>query len=106
MHVIKRATLIDFAERHADVTQALLSWYKTVSEADWTTPNDLKKQFPSASLIDGHRVVFNIKGNEYRMLVYIQYRQPWMRQGTVFIKRVMTHAEYDKLDMKNTHYEG
>ena len=106
MHIIKRTTLIAYGKKHAHVMDALMKWYKSASVCEWTSPADLKRDFPSASLIDGHRVVFNIKGNAYRLLVYIQYKQTWMKQGTVFIKRVMTHAEYDQLDMNDLHYEG
>ena len=106
MHIIKRGTLVDYGKRHAQARDALMKWYHAVCAMDWTSPADLKRDFPSASMIDGHRVVFNIKGNAFRMLVYVQFRQHWMKQGTVFIKRVMTHAEYDQLDMNDLHYEG
>lgn len=106
MQIIKRTTLTEYGKRHAPVMDPLMKWYKTVRTLQWTSPTELKRDFPGASLIDGHRVVFNIKGNAYRLLVYVQYKQPWMKQGTVFIKRVMTHAEYDKLDMNDIHYEG
>jgi len=106
MHVIKRSTLLDYGKRHVQVQDALMKWYSTVSECEWTGPADLLKDYPRASIIDGHRVVFDIKGNAFRMLVYVQFKKQWMKQGTVFIKRIMTHAEYDELEMKTIRYEG
>jgi len=106
MHIIKKKTLEAFGKRHADARQALLSWHYTVKKEDWTGPNDVKLKFPSASIINDERVVFNIKGNNYRLLAAVSYRQEGMKQGTVFIIRVMTHAEYDRFDMKTLGYEG
>lgn len=106
MHVIKKKTLEDHGAEHGDVLDALRSWHQLVKREDWTTPADLKRRFPSASIINDERVVFNIKGNAYRLLAVVAYRQEGMKQGTVFIIRVMTHAEYDELDMKILSYEG
>jgi len=93
MRVISKKTLRDFWFNHADSKQALLAWYHEVCEANWETPADIKKNFPSADILPGNRVVFNIKGNHFRLIVKIHYNT-----GIVFIRFAGTHAEYDKID--------
>lgn len=92
MRIIARSTLRAFWERHPDSEQALLAWYREVKEADWDTPSKLKSRYPSASLVAGNRVVFNIKGNHYRLVVKINYGY-----RVVYVRFVGTHVEYDKV---------
>jgi mRNA interferase HigB len=78
---------------HSDSEQALKSWYAIAKHADWTCPQDVKDQFRSASIIGGNRVVFNIAGNKYRLIVAFNY--PY-RIG--YIRFVGTHSQYDEVD--------
>jgi mRNA interferase HigB len=93
MRIIAVKTLREFWESHVDAEQALKSWYKETSDTRWNEPNDVKRRHPSADIIPGNRIVFNIKGNTYRLIVKIHYNT-----GIVFIRFVGTHAEYDKID--------
>ncbi|MBD1397526.1 type II toxin-antitoxin system HigB family toxin [Pontibacter sp. JH31] len=93
MRVIAKRTLRDFWEKHADSEQQLKAWYNEAEQANWTSPNDIKKDYPSASLLEDNRMVFNIKGNNYRLIVKINYKY-----GIVWIRFIGTHAEYDKVD--------
>lgn len=93
MRIIAVRTLRKFWTQHADAEQALKSWYKEASDARWHEPNDVKRCYPSADILPGNRIVFNIKGNTYRLIVKIHYNT-----GIVFIRFVGTHAEYDKID--------
>ena len=93
MRIIAVKTLREFWESHADAEQALKSWYKETSDTRWNEPNDIKQRYPSADILPGNRIVFNIKGNTYRLIVKIHYNT-----GIVFIRFVGTHAEYDKID--------
>ena len=93
MRIISRGTLRDFWEVHADAEQTLRSWFHEVTSTNWTTPADIKKDYPSADILPNNRVVFNIKGNHYRLIVKIHYNT-----SIVFIRFIGTHAEYDKID--------
>ncbi len=101
MRIIKRRTLLDFADKHATARQPLLAWYDEVRQVVWEKPNEVKVMYNSADIINQKRVVFNIKGNHYRLVVDIEYEI-----GLVFIVRVMTHADYDKVDVASISYEG
>lgn len=90
MNVVGRGTLEDFKKRHADARGPLDSWLSEAEAADWHTPEDIKARYPSASIISGGRVVFNIKGNSYRLDVKVAYQT-----RVVLVVRVGTHAEYD-----------
>lgn len=93
MRVIAKRTLRDFWEKHADSEQQLKAWYNEAEQADWKSPNEIKKDYPSASILEDNRIVFNIKGNNYRLIVRINYKY-----GIVWIRFIGTHAEYDKVD--------
>lgn len=93
MRIIARKTLREFWENHADAEQALKSWYKEATELQWGKPSDIKVRYPFADILPGNRVVFNIKGKTYRLIVKIHYNT-----GIVFIRFMGTHAEYDKID--------
>ena len=93
MRVIARRTLREFWVRHADAAPPLLAWFREVESEEWQGPADVKARYPGASLLRGSRVVFNIKGNRYRLVVRIDYAFQ-----LAFIRFVGTHAEYDRID--------
>ncbi len=93
MRVIAKRTLRVFWEKHRDCEQQLKTWYKEAAESKWSRPADIKKEYPSASFLEENRVVFNIKGNAYRLIVRINYKYQM-----VWIRFVGTHAEYDKIN--------
>lgn len=91
--IIAKSTLRAFWEKHADAEQYLKTWYDTAKGAKWFSPNDVKQTYISASILKNGRVVFNIKGNTYRLIVKFNYEKQW-----AFIRFIGTHAEYDKID--------
>lgn len=91
--IIAKRTLKEFWEKHAAAEQYLKTWYETAKHADWGNPNDVKKTYATASIVAGNRVVFNIKGNDFRLIVKFNYERQW-----AFIRFIGTHAEYDKVD--------
>ncbi len=93
MRIISKKILREFWEKHIDSTQQLKSWFQETSVADWKSPKQIKKDYPSASFLADNRVVFNIKGNKYRIVVRINYEY-----SMVWIRFIGTHAEYDKID--------
>ncbi len=93
MRVIARSTLRAFWEDHTDTEDALRAWYQDAVRAEWRTPEDIKRVYASASIIANNRVVFNIKGNRYRLIVAVNYRL-----GIVYVRFIGTHREYDKVD--------
>ena len=93
MRVIALKTLRAFWDKHPASRQALQAWYHDVKHSDWRTPADIKAVYRNASIVGNRRVVFNIKGNQYRLVVAIQYQF-----GIVYIRFVGTHQEYDKID--------
>lgn len=78
---------------HPDAQPSLQAWFADVKQAEWKTPTDIKNLYRNASFIANNRVVFNIKGNKYRLVVAVQYEY-----GIVYIRFVGTHLEYDKID--------
>ena len=94
MRIISKRALRVFWERHADAKEPLLAWYREVVKEDWDTPARVKERYRSASIVGGNRVVFNIKGNDYRLVVKINYPG-----RIVYIRFVGTHAEYDAVDV-------
>lgn len=95
MWVISRKKLVDAAQQHGDLDGALDAWYRITKQATWTNINDVRLVFSTADLVD-ECTVFNIKGNRYRLIAWINYKS-----HKVFIRRVLTHAEYDKEEWKN-----
>ncbi len=93
MRIISRKALREFWEKHPDARSALEAWYADVKRAEWRTPTDIKTVYRNASFVAKNRVVFNIKGNHYRLIVVIQYKH-----GIVYIRFVGTHKEYDRVD--------
>lgn len=94
MHVITRKRLNDFAKKHADAAGPLRAWAKVIEGARFAGPHELKRVFPAASVVDGRRTVFNIGGNKYRLIVEMRYDL-----GRVYVRAVMTHEEYDRVDV-------
>ncbi len=93
MRVIARKRLREFWNNHSDSEGALKTWFSEAENSKWRSPADIKSKYPHASILPDNRVVFNIKGNNYRLVVKINYDY-----GQVFIRFVGTHAEYDKID--------
>jgi len=93
MRVIAKKILRDFWEKYTDSEQQLKTWYKEASKADWKTPNDIKDEYTKSSILKNGKVVFNICGNKYRLIVDINYERQW-----VFILFIGTHKEYDKIN--------
>ncbi len=93
MRVIAVATLRSFWEKHFDAEQPLKAWYEEVINATWTQPADVKAMYRHASVLKNRRVVFNIKGNDYRLIVAVAYRLQ-----IVYVKFIGTHKDYDRVD--------
>lgn len=93
MRVIAVSTLRAFWERYPDAEQPLKAWFEEASNASWSQPADIKAQYRSASGLKNRRVVFNIKGNYYRLIVAIAYKLQ-----IVYVKFVGTHKEYDSVN--------
>lgn len=100
MRVIRRKTLEQYWKKYADAEQPLKSWFAEAVKAKWKNSNDMKNDYPKASVITGKRTVFNIKGNHYRLVVDIEYKI-----NTIFIVWFGPHAEYDKLNLKFITYD-
>lgn len=95
MRIISRKTLREFWEREAAAQQALEAWYHEAKRADWTTSADVKAKYGTASIISAERVVFNICGNKYRLVVRINYEY-----RIIYIRFVGTHRDYDRIDVE------
>jgi mRNA interferase HigB len=93
MHVIARKALIEFWTRHPDSEQSLRAWYREALRAQWRTSADVKQMYGSASIVNAERVVFNICGNKYRLIVRFNYGS-----GVAFVRFVGTHTEYNAID--------
>ncbi|ADR21956.1 toxin RelE [Marivirga tractuosa] len=94
--IFAKRILREFWEKHADSEQYLKTWYDTAINSQWKTPNDVKNTYANASILKDERVVFNIKGNSYRLVVKFNFEKQW-----IFIRFIRTHAEYDKIDANN-----
>ena len=94
MHVITRSRLREFREKHPEAKPGLLLWYKIIALTQWQSFSDLRLVFPSADLV-GNLTIFNISGNRYRLIVLVDYRYK-----KVFIRHVLTHADYTKENWK------
>ena len=97
MRVIAKRTLREFWERqpqNAAAKTPLQDWHAQVFAADWATPSDVKEQYADASILRGGRVVFNVAGNKYRLVVRINYAY-----RVVYVRFIGTHAEYDEIDV-------
>jgi len=100
-----RRTLLQFAaslkgrQDQSAVKAALDAWYREVRRAEWNNPADVKRDFGAASIVGSNRVVFKIKGSDYRLVTAINYRTQ-----VVFIKWIGTHRDYDKIDVRTVDY--
>jgi len=94
MRIISRRLLREFWEKHPDATIPLQTWFHDVERAAWDSPADIKAVYPNASIVANNRVVFNIRGNRYRLVVVVVYQH-----GVVYIRFVGTHDEYDRIDV-------
>jgi mRNA interferase HigB len=93
VRVIARHTLVEFWRRHRETEQPRCDWFSVVRRADWSSMGDVKSVFAKASIINRERVVFNVLGGNYRLVVAIKFSAK-----IVFIKFIGTHAEYDRID--------
>ncbi len=98
MRVIAIRTLKEFWQKpgNGDSEQALRAWYAEAKEAEWNGPNDIKSKYLSASIVGNNRVVFNIKGNKYRLIVAIKHDFK-----LAYIRFVGTHKGYDAIDARS-----
>ncbi len=95
MRIIAKRTLREFWKKHRLAKKSLEAWYEDIKISTWQSPQDIKNQYRNASFINDNRVVFNIKGNKYRIIVKINYAQQ-----IAYIRFVGTHKEYDTIDAK------
>lgn len=93
MRIIAKRTLRNFWDREPRAEQPLKAWYAVARKADWSSPAEVKAVYGNASIVAGNRVVFNIGGNRYRLIVRFDYSR---RIG--FVRFVGTHSEYDRID--------
>jgi len=103
MRVIAKRTLREFwqsSPQYADAQGPIEAWHAEVSKASWRTPQDVKAQFRSASVLKGGRLVFNIGGNKYRLVVAVDYARE-----TCFVKFIGTHEQYDRIDAETVQHE-
>lgn len=91
--IFAKSTLRVFWEKHPDAEQYLKTWYDTAMNEDWKTPAEVKQTYANASILKDSRIVFNIKGNSFRLVAKFNYEKQW-----IFIRFIGTHKEYDKID--------
>jgi mRNA interferase HigB len=93
MNVISKRTIVKFYEKNTQAKSALEVWYADAKKSIWETPEDIKSVYSDASFLADNRVVFNIKGNDYRLIVHIDYPRKIVR-----VKFIGTHSQYDKIN--------
>lgn len=91
--IFSKSTLREYWEKYSDSEQYLKTWYDTAVSSDWKTPGDVKLTYANASILKNSRIVFNIKGNSYRLVTKFNFEKQW-----IYIRFIGTHAEYDKID--------
>lgn len=91
MKVVGRGALASFVRAHPDARAAVASWLAEAEAGTWQTPTDIKRRYPSASILGDSQVIFNIKGNHHRLLVRVAFATQ-----VVVVSKIGTHAEYDK----------
>jgi mRNA interferase HigB len=101
MRIFNKSAVELYAKAYAPARDALRSWYAEATEAGWATPEHVKAQFPKASIIANNRVVFDIAGNRYRLIVSMNYKFQ-----AAYIKFFGTHAEYDRIDASRVDHTG
>ncbi len=100
MRIIAKKHLAAYGKKRPEADQPLRAWYDEALKANWRNPRDIKAQYRNASIVGNNRVVFNIKGNDHRLVVAVAYRF-----GAVYIKFVGTHEEYDRIDAATVEME-
>ena len=95
MRLLGRDALYEFAQKHADSASHIEAWSAEIKEARWATPQQLKERYPKASILGKNRVVFNLNGNRYRLLVILNYTV-----GLAVVERIGTHAQYSRWKLK------
>lgn len=95
MRIIAESRLKQYADQHPEARTALQDWIKKVRAAKWTNSSDVQQSFRTVDSIGGQRYVFNIKGNDFRLVVVVKFTLQF-----VLVRFVGTHAEYDKIDCK------
>jgi mRNA interferase HigB len=100
MHIVAVRFLRAFWEKNPDSEQPLKSWVDEAKKASWSQPAQIKEQYRSASILKNKRVVFNVKGNDYRLVVSIVYHYQ-----AVYVKFIGTHKEYDAIDAETVEME-
>ena len=106
MRVIARRTLHEYVasrkghQDQAALKSALDAWFAEVHRADWRSSADVRRHYATASIVSSDRIVFNIRGNHYRLITAVDYEK-----GIVWIKWLGTHAEYDRIDVRTVEYE-
>ncbi len=94
MNVYNKSSIIEFYKKHSDAKIPLQVWYEEIEFGTWKTPNELKQYYGgSLSVLKNSRVVFDIKGNDYRLVAAVNYENGWL-----FIKFIGTHKDYDRID--------
>lgn len=93
LRIIAKKILREFWTNHADAEDQLKAWYQETSNCNWNNPNEVKNNYPSASMLGENRIVFNIKGNHYRLIVKINYDYQ-----IIWIRFIGTHSQYDKIN--------
>jgi mRNA interferase HigB len=91
--IFSKSTLREFWGQYPDTEQYLKTWYDTVINADWNNPVEVKLSFATASILKDSRIVFNIKGNSYRLIAKFNFEKKW-----IFIRFIGTHDDYNKID--------
>ncbi|MFZ4725180.1 MAG: type II toxin-antitoxin system HigB family toxin [Paludibacter sp.] len=91
--IFAKSTLREFWEKHSDCEQYLKTWYDTAMNSEWKTPIDVKQTFANASILKNGRIVFNIKGNSYRLVTKFNFEKQW-----IFIRFIGLHSEYEKIN--------
>lgn len=100
MRIIAKRTLKEFWNIHPDAEHPLLEWFDEASDTDWNTPNEVKATFGNASILTSTRVIFNIKGNDYRLITHIDFTYKM-----IFIILIGKHADYDRIDAKSIEFK-
>jgi len=96
MKVLGKDKLEEFYEKHTDSKSALISWHKDACDSSWSSPQDIKNRYRSADFLSKNRVIFNIKGNNYRLVIQVRYQN-----GIALVLWVGTHAEYSKKNFRS-----
>jgi len=91
--IFAKSTLREYWEKYPDSEQYLKTWFDTAMSSDWKTPADVKQTYANASILKDSRIVFNIKGNSYRLVTKFNFEKQW-----IFVRFIGLHAEYDKID--------